>query len=91
MVRVTLMQRLPAELGNRVVAVVLYGNPYYKSSSPAAAGSAKGTANGIVPFGGVPAAYAAETRDFRAAGDPVCGAGSGAGVMSNRAVARVTA
>jgi pimeloyl-ACP methyl ester carboxylesterase len=76
MVMVTLMQRLPAELGNRVVAVVLYGNPYYKSSSPAAAGSAKGMANGIMPIGGVPAAYAAKTRDFCAAGDPVCGAGA---------------
>jgi cutinase len=76
MVMTVLMQRLPADLQPRVAAVVLYGNPYYKSSSPAAAGSAKGTANGIMPLAGIPAGFAARTKDFCATGDPVCGAGA---------------
>jgi cutinase len=76
MVMVTLMQRLPADLQPRVVAAVLYGDPYYKSASPSAAGTAKGAANGIVPGLGVPAAFAGRTIDFCNTGDPVCGAGS---------------
>jgi cutinase len=71
----TLMTRIPAQLEPRVVAVVLYGNPAYRSSSPAAAGSGKGAASGVMPFGGVPASFAAKTKDFCNAGDPVCGAG----------------
>ena len=76
MVMVTLMQRLPADLQPRVVAAVLYGDPYYKSASPSAAGTAKGSANGIVPGLGVPAAFAGRTIDFCNTGDPVCGAGN---------------
>jgi cutinase len=76
MVMVTLMGRIPANLQSRVAAAVLYGDPYYKSSSPAAAGSAKGRANGLVPVLGVPAAYAGKTRDYCNTGDPVCGGGA---------------
>jgi cutinase len=75
MVVTTLMGKIPAALKPRVVAAVMYGNPYYKSSSPSAAGSAKGTANGIVPVLGVPADFGAKTRDYCDSGDPVCGAG----------------
>lgn len=76
MVMTTLMARLPAAIEPRVVAAVLYGNPYYKSSSPSATGSARGQANGLVPGIGVPAAFAGRTRDYCNTGDPVCGAGS---------------
>jgi cutinase len=76
MVMVTLMGRIPANLQGRVVAAVLYGDPYYKSSSPSAAGSAKGRANGLVPVLGVPAGFAAKTRDYCNTGDPVCGGGA---------------
>jgi cutinase len=76
MVMTTLMARLPADLQPKVVAAVLYGNPYYKSSSPSAAGTAKGRANGIMPGMGIPASFAMKTRDYCNAGDPVCGAGA---------------
>jgi cutinase len=76
MVMTVLMGRIPANLQSRVVAAVLYGNPYYKSSSPSAAGTAKGRANGIVPIAGIPAAFANKTRDYCNAGDPVCGGGA---------------
>jgi hypothetical protein len=76
MVMVTLMGRIPANVAPRVAAAVLYGDPYYKSNNASAAGTAKGTANGIVPVMGVPAAYATKTRDYCDTGDPVCGAGA---------------
>jgi cutinase len=76
LVMVNLMTRIPAELQPRVVAAVLYGNPAYRSTSPAAAGTGKGAANGVMPFGGVPASFADKTRDYCNAGDPVCGAGA---------------
>jgi cutinase len=76
MVIVTLMGQLPADLGAKVSAAVLYGDPYYKSDSAAAAGSAKGSANGLIPIMGVPAAYAGKTKDFCDSGDPVCGGGA---------------
>jgi cutinase len=76
MVMTTLMGRIPANIQGRVAAAVLYGNPYFKSGSPAAAGSGKGQANGLVPGQGIPAPFAERTRDYCNAGDPVCGAGS---------------
>jgi hypothetical protein len=75
MVITVLMGRIPAGLQPRVAAAVLYGNPYFKSSSPASAGSGKGAANGLVPGLGVPAGFTGRTRDYCNAGDPVCGAG----------------
>ena len=75
LVMVTLMNRIPADLQPRVVAAVLYGDPYYNSASPSAAGSGQATA-APRPFGGVPASFAGKTRDYCNAGDPVCGAGS---------------
>jgi cutinase len=76
MVMTVLMGRIPAALQPRVVAAVLYGNPYFKPGSPSAAGSGKASARGLVPVLGVPAAFAGKTRDFCSTGDPVCGGGA---------------
>jgi cutinase len=71
------MKKISQDLGAKVKAVVMYGNPYYKANQPEAAGSAKGgMARGIYPGMGVPASWSARTKDFCNQGDPVCGAGA---------------
>jgi hypothetical protein len=76
-VMTNVMTQIPADLGAKVKAVVMYGNPHYKANHPEAAGTAKGgTARGLFPGAGVPASWAARTRDYCNTGDPVCGAGA---------------
>jgi cutinase len=76
MVVVTLMGQLPADLGAKVAAAVLYGNPYFKANTAASAGTAKSTGTGLVPIMGIPAGYVARSIDFCDTGDPICGAGA---------------
>jgi hypothetical protein len=66
--------QIPADLGAKVKAVVMYGNPMHKANSPSSAGTGK-NGTGIYP-GGVPASWTARTRQYCNAGDPVCGAGA---------------
>jgi cutinase len=67
---------VPAALGAKVAAVVLYGDPRYRSGEPFAAGTAgaaHSTVNGIIPRDtGALATYASRIRNYCELDDPFC-------------------
>jgi cutinase len=65
---------IPDALFDRVVAVAIFGSPYYKADSPASRGPAK-KAMGTYP-GREPARWEAKTISFCNEKDIVCGAGT---------------
>jgi hypothetical protein len=69
---VTRVLQSPGDLGGRLAGGVLYGNPYYKGTSPTAAGPDKAAA-GLVPGSGIPALWGGKVRDYCYNGDTVCG------------------
>ncbi|KAJ3036226.1 hypothetical protein HDV00_002981 [Rhizophlyctis rosea] len=62
-------------LADKVVACILFGDPYFDSSSPAAYGTAKGSGTsggfGIAGYS-IPSVFVGKTRDYCDAGDGVC-------------------
>jgi cutinase len=67
---------ISAALGQKVAAVVMYGDPRYRSGEPFVAGTAgaAGTRiNGIIPRDpGALATYASRTRSYCEIDDPIC-------------------
>lgn len=67
-------QRIPADVGARIAAIVLYGNPTFNSYEPFDAGSFTRGLNGSAgarPTGSL-ATYASRLRDYCNFQDPVC-------------------
>jgi cutinase len=67
------------DLAPRIIGGVLYGNPYYKGSSPTASGPDR-AAMGIIPGTGIPASWGGKVHDYCAQGDTVCGSGTNGAV-----------
>jgi cutinase len=74
------------DLGPRVIGGVFYGNPYYKGTSPTAAGPDM-AATGIIP-GGIPPAWGGKVHDYCVVGDTVCGSGANGAVGLTRGISR---
>ena len=62
----------PGDLAARIAGGVLYGNPYYKGTSPTAAGPDKAAA-GLIPGSGIPASWGGKVRDYCSTATPCAG------------------
>lgn len=68
---------LSADAASSVAAVAWFGDPRFRSGEPYNAGSPAAGANGVYPRRpGSLSAFAGRIRNFCAAGDPICQAGS---------------
>lgn len=70
-------EALSGEAASSVAAVVWFGDPRFRSGEPFNAGSPASGTNGVYPRRpGSLSAYADRIRNYCAAGDPICQAGS---------------
>jgi cutinase len=74
------------DLTPRVIGGVFYGNPYYKGSSPTAAGPDM-AATGIIPTG-IPPSWGGKVRDYCVDGDTVCGSGTNGAIGLTKGISR---
>ncbi|KAJ3296965.1 hypothetical protein HK104_001010 [Borealophlyctis nickersoniae] len=69
-----------ADTFDRIKAVIMFGNPNFNPTSPAADGSAAGVGLKKLVASSVPDAFLEKTKDFCNQGDPICTA-TGANIL----------